>query len=105
MQELGLPNTLLGVDLIRNQSVVASDVTGAELEQWVAQAQAQEQPVYLVLTLIGGQGHVFGRGNQQLTPAVIRAVGRERFVVVKKIKKLNKRTPTGAEVKCGLTDV
>ncbi|RUO21945.1 ATP-NAD kinase family protein [Aliidiomarina haloalkalitolerans] len=94
MQELGLPNTLLGVDLIRNQSVVASDVTGAELEQWVAQAQAQEQPVYLVLTLIGGQGHVFGRGNQQLTPAVIRAVGRERFVVVaskSKLQQLNGR--------------
>lgn len=71
MQELGLPNTLLGVDVVENGELLASDVTAAELF-----ALIEGHPSRLVITLIGGQGHIFGRGNQQLSPAVIRAVGR-----------------------------
>ena len=71
MQELGLPNTLLGVDVVENGELLASDVTAAQLL-----ALIEGHPSRLVITLIGGQGHIFGRGNQQLSPAVIRAVGR-----------------------------
>ena len=74
MQELGLANTLLGVDVVENGEVIAADVTAAELLSLVS-----EKPAKLVITLIGGQGHIFGRGNQQLSPAVIRAVGRHNI--------------------------
>jgi predicted polyphosphate/ATP-dependent NAD kinase len=74
MQELGLANTLLGVDVVENGEVIAADVTAAELLSLVS-----EKPAKLVITLIGGQGHIFGRGNQQLSPAVIRAVGRSNI--------------------------
>lgn len=77
MKELGLPNTLLGVDVVENGELIASDVTAAELL-----ALVQDYPSKLVITLIGGQGHVFGRGNQQLSPAVIRAVGRANICLV-----------------------
>ncbi len=74
MAELGLPNTLLGVDVVENGQVIAADVTATQLLELV-----QQHPARLVITLIGGQGHIFGRGNQQLSPAVIRAIGRQHI--------------------------
>ena len=89
MAELGLPNTLLGVDVIENGQLIASDVTATELLELVA-----EHPSKLVITLIGGQGHVFGRGNQQLSPAVIKAIGRDNIILLAtktKLQQLNGR--------------
>ncbi len=77
MNELGLPNTLLGVDVIENGELIASDVTASQLLTLV-----QGYPSCLVITLIGGQGHIFGRGNQQLSPAVIRAIGRDNILLL-----------------------
>ncbi|GAC13457.1 ATP-NAD kinase family protein [Aliiglaciecola lipolytica] len=77
MQELGLDNTLLGVDLVVNQQLVHQDATENDILNYVEQT-----PSKLVITLIGGQGHLFGRGNQQLSPAVLRAVGRQNICVV-----------------------
>lgn len=77
MAELGLDNTLLGVDVVENGELIAKDVTAAQLLELV-----QGYPAKLVITLIGGQGHVFGRGNQQLSPAVIRAIGRDNIILL-----------------------
>ncbi|WP_102795629.1 ATP-NAD kinase family protein [Bowmanella denitrificans] len=89
MTEMGLENTLLGVDLVRHQQLVASDLSAGELLEAI-----QGQPAKLVITLIGGQGHIFGRGNQQLSPALIRAVGRDNILLVAtktKLQSLNGR--------------
>ncbi|MBY6017306.1 ATP-NAD kinase family protein [Halomonas denitrificans] len=83
MAELGLDNTLLGVDLVQDGQLLASDLTAAELLQCV-----QNVPTKLVITLIGGQGHLFGRGNQQLSPAVIRAIGRDNIIILASKNKL-----------------
>ena len=71
MQELSLDNTLLGVDIIDNLELSASDVTESKLYQAIIEHTGLTK---LVITLIGGQGHVFGRGNQQLSARVIRAI-------------------------------
>ncbi|MDP2715910.1 ATP-NAD kinase family protein [Rheinheimera sp.] len=89
MAELGLDNTLLGVDVVENGELIAKDVTAAQLL-----ALVEGYPSKLVITLIGGQGHVFGRGNQQLSPAVIRAVGRDNIILLAgkaKLQQLNGR--------------
>lgn len=71
MEQLGLPNTLLGVDIIRNRELVAADVGAQRLLEVIGEAPAQA-----LLTVIGGQGHLFGRGNQQFSPALIRRLGK-----------------------------
>ena len=79
MAELALPNTLLGVDVVRDGEVLATDADEQRLLQILATAPG---PAFMVVTVIGGQGHLFGRGNQQFSPAVIRAVGLDNIIVV-----------------------
>jgi predicted polyphosphate/ATP-dependent NAD kinase len=79
MEELGLPNTLLGVDVVRDGELLAADADESTLLEILREGQA---PATLIVTVIGGQGHVFGRGNQQFSPAVLRAVGRDNIVIV-----------------------
>jgi len=78
MEHLQLPNTLLGVDVVYQGEVLASDVTATQLTELL---QSYEQ-ARLVITLIGGQGHILGRGNQQLSPEVIKALGKANILVV-----------------------
>jgi len=83
MDRLGLPCTLLGVDVVRDKALVAADVNESRLMELVRQG-----PVQVVVTVTGGQGYVFGRGNQQISPEVIRAAGRENILVVSTLEKL-----------------
>jgi predicted polyphosphate/ATP-dependent NAD kinase len=87
MSELNLENTLLGVDLVQDEALVASDVSESQLWQQLMRAQKTQQIVHLVITLIGGQGHIFGRGNQQLSSRVIRYIiaqsgGKENISII-----------------------
>ncbi|MBJ2128499.1 ATP-NAD kinase family protein [Alteromonas sp. IB21] len=83
MEFLGLDNTLLGVDVVKQGELVASDVTANELV-----ALTQDKPTKVILTVIGGQGHILGRGNQQLSPAFIRQIGKQNMLVVATKQKL-----------------
>ncbi|WP_417436961.1 ATP-NAD kinase family protein [Idiomarina abyssalis] len=80
MQAMGHENTLLGVDLVQDDNLLASDVTESRLYDEVSQHKTGS--IKLVITLIGGQGHLFGRGNQQLSPRVIRHIGKDNIWVV-----------------------
>jgi len=89
MEEMGLENTLLGVDLVEDQALVGQDLTAQQLLELTSGRETK-----LVITLIGGQGHIFGRGNQQLSPALIKAIGRDNIIVVAtktKLQALNGR--------------
>jgi predicted polyphosphate/ATP-dependent NAD kinase len=79
MARLGLPNTLLGVDVIRDGQVLATDADEASLLAQLEQAPGDSS---IVVTVIGGQGNLFGRGNQQFSPAVIRRVGLDNILIV-----------------------
>jgi predicted polyphosphate/ATP-dependent NAD kinase len=77
MEHLGQPSTLLGVDLLKGRECVARDLDEAGL--WDA---LEGKPFTIIVTATGGQGHILGRGNQQISPRVIRAAGRERLWVI-----------------------
>ncbi len=89
MNQLLLENTLLGIDIVYNQQLIASDVDENTIIQTINQQAAK-----MVVTVIGGQGHVFGRGNQQLSAKVIRLTGQKNIIIVasnEKLRSLNKR--------------
>ena len=78
MDQLHLENTLLGVDAILNGELIQSDLTEADILQLLEQYPNRK----IIVSVIGGQGHVFGRGNQQLSSKVIEKVGRENLLIV-----------------------
>ena len=87
---LGVQKTLLGVDVVLNGKIVASDVRETQLIELLDDGC----PAKIVVTAIGGQGHILGRGNQQIGADVIRRVGKENIVVVatrRKLGSLNRR--------------
>jgi predicted polyphosphate/ATP-dependent NAD kinase len=81
---LGLQKTLVGVDVITRQALVAADVSERQLLSLLV-----DHPARIVVTPIGGQGFLFGRGNQQISPQVIQKVGRDNIIVVCLQSKLN----------------
>lgn len=84
MAQLGLANTLLGVDAVCNGELIGSDLSAKEIDQLIEGKTAR-----MVITVIGGQGHVFGRGNQQFSPEVIKQLGRENIIVLASRLKLS----------------
>ena len=77
MRELELENTLIGVDLVYNFDLVANDIYGNQILELIG-----DKPAKLVVTVTGGQGFLFGRGNQQLTPQVLRRIGKENIMIL-----------------------
>lgn len=74
-----IEGTLLGVDVLLGKTLLARDVNATALTVYLDDHQG---PVRLLITAIGGQGHVIGRGNQQLTPGILRRIGRDNLWVV-----------------------
>ncbi|MBU5427766.1 ATP-NAD kinase family protein [Tissierella pigra] len=77
MEKLDLPNTLLGIDIVKNKELIGSDVNEKEILDIIDGHKAK-----IVVTVIGGQGYIFGRGNQQISAEVIKKVGKENIFIV-----------------------
>jgi len=116
MAQLNIPNTLLGIDVIQGGELVAADCSEQELLNVLDDSDSVTcAEKKIVVTVIGGQGFVFGRGNQQMSPAVIRRVGVDNILIVAARSKLSElegqpllvdtNDPALDEALCGLRSV
>ena len=80
---LGLDKTLLGVDIFYNKKILAKDVNENRILELM-----RDKKCKIIVTPIGGQGYIFGRGNQQISPSVIKTVGTKNVIVVATNQKL-----------------
>jgi len=83
MEKLEFQGTLLGVDVIQGKRSIGSDVNESQLLKF-----AEDRRARIIVTIIGGQGYIFGRGNQQISARVIKKVGKENIMVVATENKL-----------------
>jgi len=76
--KLGINKTLLGVDAVYNGELVGKDLS----EYQILELLKVYSPAKIIVTPIGRQGFIFGRGNQQISARVIRTVGKSNIIIV-----------------------
>lgn len=84
LEELNLPSTLLGIDIIKNKQLIAKDVNEEQILKIIDQL-----PTKLVISPISNQGYILGRGNQQLSDKVLSQIINEDIIILSTPSKLN----------------
>jgi len=85
---LGVEKTLLGVDVVKEGRLICRDASERDLLRILDEVGEAK----IVVSPIGAQGFVLGRGSQQISPEVLRKVGPENLIIVATPHKL-KETP------------
>jgi len=83
-KKLGINKTLLGIDAVYQMEQVGKDLNEKEILQLLDKYKKAK----VVLSPIGAQGFILGRGNLQLSPEVIRKIGLDNILVVATPSKL-----------------
>lgn len=89
LHQLGLHGTVLGVDAVLDGRLIGTDLT----EQAITELMDRSAATRLVLGVIGGQGFLLGRGNQQLGPAVLARLRSEDLLILATAGKLAALSP------------
>lgn len=90
MEQLGLENTLLGVDYICDYQLIASDLNEQQMLAILKQDKKQGKKNSIVVSPTGGQGYLLGRGNQQISADVIRHIEKDNIIVLSSSSKLSR---------------
>jgi len=75
--KLGLKKTLLGVDLLYNNQIIASDLNEQQILTYL-----NKHPTKIIVSLIGRQGFLFGRGNLQFTPTILKLIATSNIIII-----------------------
>ncbi|UCE10222.1 MAG: ATP-NAD kinase family protein [Candidatus Thorarchaeota archaeon] len=81
---LGIKKTMLGVDLYMN-GTVHNDVNESQLIELIGDFDN----AWIIVSPIGHQGILFGRGNQQISPTIIHRVGKDHIMIISTPSKLS----------------
>lgn len=107
--KISVSKTLLGIDAVFNGKLVGVDLN----EKGIINLLDKYKEGKIIVTPIGGNGFIFGRGSKQFSPEVLRRIGKENIIVVGTKDKINKldylRVDTGDlevdELLCGYINV
>ena len=96
-KSLDIEHTILGVDILKNKEILELDVA----EKDILEAAKDAAGIKIVVSMIGNQGFFLGRGNQQISPEVVKKAGLNNIYILSTPTKLKKtpylRADTGDE--------
>ncbi len=95
-RRLGADGALLGVDVALGGRLIATDVDEERLLRLT-----EGVPTSVIVSVTGGQGFVFGRGNQQIGARLLARIGRENVTIITGQKKLTDLDPSCLRVDTG----
>ena len=75
---LNLPKTLLGIDAIFNKQSAGKDLN----EKGILELLNNYDKRIIIISPVGGQGFIFGRGNKQITPKILKFVGKNNITII-----------------------
>jgi len=81
---LNLPKTLLGIDAISNKKILGEDLNEKRILELLRKFDNAE----IIITPIGGQGFIFGRGNKQFTPKILKIIGKKNIKIIATSEKM-----------------
>jgi len=82
--KMNIKNTLLGIDAVYKKKIVGSDLN----EKAILEILEKYPKAKVILSPIGSQGFILGRGNLQLSPKVIKKIGLDNIIVISTPNKL-----------------
>ena len=82
---IGLDSTLMGVDPLQAGTLVGRDLAEVDLVYCLSTGQSAR----IIVTAIISQGHILGRGNQQISTAALRLAGSQNLEIIASKSKLN----------------
>ncbi len=74
---LNQEKTMLGVDILLKKQIIASDLNEKQILNHI-----QGNKTKIIVSLIGRQGFLFGRGNLQFTPHILKKVGNKNIIII-----------------------
>ena len=83
LERMNLPYTLLGVDIVKDRRLIVNDANEEEILKII-----KGKKFKIVISPIGGQGYIFGRGNQQISSKVIKIAGKQNIIIISTPDKL-----------------
>lgn len=82
--QLKLTKSLLGVDALYNDKIVGIDLN----ERGIIELLDKHKKTKIIVSPIGGQGFIFGRGNKQITPKILKKIGKKNVKIVSTEEKI-----------------
>jgi predicted polyphosphate/ATP-dependent NAD kinase len=75
---LNIPKTLLGIDALYNKQLIGKDLN----EKDILELMKTYPNRVIIISPIGGQGFIFGRGNKQFTYDILQEIGIKNIKII-----------------------